>query len=75
MANSARVIGHDVFLAIAILRGAPHLAVAEETIAGMFWLKAKLVVMVLAVGLAVGGAGWVGYKGTAQRGQPGLRRC
>ncbi len=47
------------------------LALAEETIAGMFWLKAKLVVMALAVGLAVGSAGWAGYKVVAGTGAPG----
>ena len=37
-------------------------ALAEEAIVGMAAIKAKLVVMVLALGLAVGGAGWAGYK-------------
>ncbi len=47
------------------------LALAEEALTGMLLAKGKLVVMVMAVGLALGGAGWAGYKGLAETGGPG----
>jgi RNA polymerase sigma factor (sigma-70 family) len=46
------------------------LALAEEAIRGMLLIKGKLVLMVMALGLAVAGAGWAGYKGLAETGQP-----
>ena len=46
------------------------LALAEEAVTGMLLVKGKLVVMVMALGLAVGGAGWAGYGGLAGTSQP-----
>ena len=45
-------------------------ALAEEALGGMLAIKGKLVVMVLALGLAVGGAGVAGYAGLRQKEQP-----
>jgi RNA polymerase sigma factor (sigma-70 family) len=52
---------------------ASALALAEEALTGMLLAKGKLVVMVMAVGLAIGGAGWAGYKGLAETGGPGIK--
>jgi RNA polymerase sigma factor (sigma-70 family) len=38
------------------------LALMNEALRGMVWVKAKMVLAVAAIGLAAGGAGWVGYK-------------
>ena len=46
------------------------LALAEEALTGMLLVKGKLVVMVMALGLAVGGAGWAGYAGLRENAQP-----
>jgi WD40 repeat protein len=50
---------------------AGSLALAEEAMSGMLGIKGKLVLMVLALGLAVGGAGWAGYGGLGEQPQPG----
>ena len=50
---------------------ATALALAEEALTGMLLVKGKIVLMVLALGLAVGGVGWAGYKGIPETGQPG----
>ncbi len=39
------------------------LALADGAIKGVFVMKAKLVLLAVTFGLAVGGAGWYGYKG------------
>jgi WD40 repeat protein len=44
-------------------------ALAEEAVAGMLGIKAKLAFIVLALGLAVGGAGWAG-GGLGQKAEP-----
>jgi RNA polymerase sigma factor (sigma-70 family) len=46
------------------------LVLAEEAMLGVAGINGKLVFMVLALGLAVGGAGWAGYKGLAETAQP-----
>ncbi|HEV3142895.1 MAG TPA: sigma-70 family RNA polymerase sigma factor, partial [Gemmataceae bacterium] len=45
------------------------LALAEEAMVGMASVKGKLVVIVLALGLAVGGAGWAGYGVLGEKSQ------
>jgi RNA polymerase sigma factor (sigma-70 family) len=47
-------------------------ALAEEAIAGIVSIKGKLVLMLLAVGLTIGGAGLAGYSGLAETSQPAL---
>ena len=47
------------------------LALMEEAVRGMVWAKAKLIVALATIGLAVGGAGWAGYEGLAATGQSG----
>jgi RNA polymerase sigma factor (sigma-70 family) len=39
---------------------------AEDTMRRMLWTKGKLMVMVLALGLAIGGASWAGYSTLAE---------
>ena len=46
------------------------LALAEETTTGMLLAKGKLVVMVMALGFSIGGAGWAGYGRLAGTKQP-----
>ena len=48
------------------------LALAEEAIAGMLGIKGKVILMVLALGLAVGGAGWAGYGSFVEKSEPAL---
>jgi len=48
------------------------LALMEEAMAGMFWVKGKAVLMVTALGLAVGGASWAGIGGGGEKSQPVL---
>ncbi|HWY87934.1 MAG TPA: sigma-70 family RNA polymerase sigma factor, partial [Gemmataceae bacterium] len=43
------------------------LALAEEAIIGIVGIKGKLVVMMVALGLAVGGASWAGYSGLLEK--------
>jgi len=47
------------------------IALAEEVMRGMFAINVKLVVVVLALGFAVGGAGVAGYQGLGGRGNGG----
>ena len=47
--------------------------VNESKLRGMVWVKAKMVLAVAAIGLAAGGAGWVGYEGMAGTGQAGVK--
>ncbi len=49
------------------------LALMNEALRGMVWVKAKMVLAVAVIGLAAGGTGWVGYKETVKWGQPGPR--
>jgi len=49
---------------------AQALALAEEAMAGMMLVKAKLVVIVLVLGLAAGGAGLAGYVRLSENGPP-----
>ena len=46
------------------------LALAEEALMGLAGIKGKLVVMVLTLGLAIGGAGWAGHRGLTETTQP-----
>jgi RNA polymerase sigma factor (sigma-70 family) len=43
---------------------------AEETLGGMLAIKGKLVVLVLALGLVIGGAGLAGYRGFGEKEEP-----
>jgi RNA polymerase sigma factor (sigma-70 family) len=43
------------------------LALADGAVRGVFWVKAKMIVMVAGLGLAVGGAGWAGSKGSSEQ--------
>jgi RNA polymerase sigma factor (sigma-70 family) len=46
------------------------IALTEEVVTGLVGVKAKALVMVLAVGLAVGGAGLAGYGGFGEKEEP-----
>jgi hypothetical protein len=46
------------------------LALAEEAMIGMSGVKSKLVLMVVVLGVAIGGAGWAEYGGLAEKTQP-----
>ncbi len=51
------------------------LALMNEALRGMVWVKAKMILMVMGLGLAVGGAGWAEYGsvgGTGQQGAGGI---
>jgi RNA polymerase sigma factor (sigma-70 family) len=63
--KAATLLGGSKAVACGCLT-ATALALAEEALTGMLVLKGKIVVMVLALGLAVGGVGWAGYKGMAE---------
>jgi RNA polymerase sigma factor (sigma-70 family) len=45
-------------------------ALVEEAMAGMVWMKAKLVLIVIGLSLAVGGAGWAVQAGLGEKSQP-----
>jgi len=46
------------------------LAMVEEAMMGIIWVKGKIVLLVMAFGLAVGGAGWAGYGVLAEKEKP-----
>ena len=48
---------------------ATALALAEETLTGMLVVKGKIIVLVMALGLTVGGAGWAGYGRLVETGR------
>ncbi len=48
---------------------AQALMLAEETMKGMLFVKAKLVLLALTVSVALGGAGWAGYQAIAKPAQ------
>ncbi len=63
--KAATLLGGSKAVACGCLT-ATALALAEEALTGMLVVKGKIVALVLALGLAVGGAGWAGYKGSAE---------
>ncbi len=50
---------------------AQALILAEETMKGMLFVKAKLVLLALTVSVALGGAGWAGYERLSKKRQSG----
>jgi RNA polymerase sigma factor (sigma-70 family) len=70
--KAATLLGGSKAVACGCLT-ATALALAEEALTGMLLVKGKIVLMVLALGLAVGGVGWAGYKELAETGRLALR--
>ena len=48
------------------------LVLVEETIREMLWFKAKILLMVVGLGLTIGGAGWAGSSGFREHSKPEL---
>jgi RNA polymerase sigma factor (sigma-70 family) len=62
------VLAGDVLAGVGLSAGA--VALAEETMKGIFWMKAKVMLLVLLLGFGAAGAGWAGYRGFVEKPAP-----